>query len=273
MSERRQAAYAETLLKRRDPDRDSPFLHLGHWSGPPDQDLQAAQRRLDAEVLALAEFGPGMSVLDVGCGIGGTLAHARGRWPDLDATGLNLDPAQLAVARAEQPGARFVEGDACAMPFPDASFDRVLSIEAAFHFPSRRRFLREAARVLKPGGRLALSDIVPAPGLAELEGPLAFALECVIDAGLGPWPSFWSFRGWRALAAEEGLTVTAHVDATAATAPSYPCFQTERDAPERGNAPGMDAMTRAVSLLGWLHTTGRVRMVYVGLLKEGALEV
>jgi len=267
MSDRRQAAYAETLLQRRDPERDSPYLHLGHWEGPPDRDLQAAQRRLDSTVLALAAMGPGLSVLDVGCGIGGTLAHATGRWPDLDATGLNLDPAQLAVARSENPGVRFVEGDACALPFADASFDRVLSIEAAFHFADRRRFLAEAARVLKPGGRIALSDIIPGPGLSELSGPLAFALECVIDAGLGPWPHFWSFGGWAELAYQQGLVVTGYIDATEATAPSYACFQTDRDAPERGNAPGMDPMTRAVSLLGWLHTSGRVRMVYMGLKK------
>src|SRR5438034_5931485 len=45
------------------------------------------------------------------------------------------------------------EADACALPFPDASFDRVLAVECIFHFPSRLRFLKEAARVLKPGGR------------------------------------------------------------------------------------------------------------------------
>src|SRR5690349_9288040 len=50
------------------------------------------------------------------------------------------------------------------MEFPDASFDRVLALECAFHFDTREQFLREAFSVIKPGGTIALADELPVPG-------------------------------------------------------------------------------------------------------------
>jgi len=54
----------------------------------------------------------------------------------------------------------------CRLPFPDASFNHVLCVEAMFHFASRRTFFAEAARVLKPGGAMVASDI-GRPGVHE----------------------------------------------------------------------------------------------------------
>lgn len=140
------------------------FVHWGYWDEPARATLDlgefdAAMERLNAEVLAGAALADGQAVLDAGCGFGGTLAGLARDLPRAALTGLNIDARQLEHARRAAPAARFVEGDACAMPFPDASFDRVLAVECVFHFPSRLRFLKEAARVLRPGGRAALSEI------------------------------------------------------------------------------------------------------------------
>jgi cyclopropane fatty-acyl-phospholipid synthase-like methyltransferase len=55
------------------------------------------------------------------------------------------------------------------MPFADGQFDKIVSVEAAFHFPPRAAFLREAARTLRPGGLLSLIDLVVVPPRTPLE--------------------------------------------------------------------------------------------------------
>ena len=68
----------------------------------------------------------------------------------------------------------FVTGDGCKLPIEDASVDHVLAVECIFHFPSRKAFFQEAARVLEPGGTLALSDFLMAPGaLTTVAGTMA----------------------------------------------------------------------------------------------------
>jgi SAM-dependent methyltransferase len=76
-------------------------------------------------------------------------------------TALNITLAQLVAGRERlrDAGARAVCGDACRLPFRDATVDGVISVEAAFHFRSRADFFREARRVLRPGGVLTMSDV------------------------------------------------------------------------------------------------------------------
>jgi SAM-dependent methyltransferase len=99
-------------------------------------------------------------VLDVGCGRGGGTALVFERFGPRSMTGLDLATRAIRGCRARhgRPGLRFVAGDAEALPFPDAAFDAILSVESSHCYADTPRFLREAARVLRPCGLLLLAD-------------------------------------------------------------------------------------------------------------------
>jgi len=91
---------------------------------------------------------PGDSLLDVGCGTGWFTRRAAA--DDLRVTGLDPDAAWLDVARAHsKPELSWVEGDARALPFADASFDHVLSIAALCFVDDERRAVAECVRVAR----------------------------------------------------------------------------------------------------------------------------
>ncbi len=137
------------------------WLNLGLWEGDGGDPAEApvAVRRL-VETLARA-LPTGGAVLDVGNG----LAAQDPVIADIAATerlvALNITRSQLVAGRERLAAARArpVNGDATRLPFADGSFDSVISVEAAFHFPSRARFFTESFRVLRPGGMLSMSDI------------------------------------------------------------------------------------------------------------------
>jgi ubiquinone/menaquinone biosynthesis C-methylase UbiE len=220
--------------------------------------------------LALSDLRDGLRVLDVGCGIGGTVAVLGDSYDRMELTGLNIDGAQLEVARAsvrQHPGNRYdwVEADACALPFADASVDRVLAIECIFHFGSRRRFFAEAARVVCPGGRLVFSDFVASPALRAVRGNLqpAFAIEKSICTGVGPWPDFWGDDSDNvAIAREAGFSLIETENASRATQPSYRCFLASEPITDPRDATNPDPIDRARALMEWLQAKGLIDMVF-----------
>ncbi|MEZ0067259.1 arsenite methyltransferase [Streptacidiphilus sp. MAP12-20] len=144
----------------------------------------ALTRRL-ADNLALA---PGSRVLDVACGRGTTaLLLADTYRAQVD--GIDYSPANTALAQgtAQRLGladrTRFTTGDAEHLPYPDATFDALVCECALCTFPDKPRAATEFARVLRPGGRLGITDVTADPDRLpdQLRG-LAARIACIADA-------------------------------------------------------------------------------------------
>ncbi len=137
------------------------FWNNGWW----DADSLTAPEASGNLMERLLEFLPEKrgTVLDVACGYGATTRHLLRHFPAESVAAIDISDARLEIGRAHAPGVAFDRMDATHLTYPDASFDVVLCVESAFQFESRRRFLAEAHRVLRPGGRLLLTDILHEP--------------------------------------------------------------------------------------------------------------
>lgn len=106
--------------------------------------------------LARLAPGPGQRVLDVGCGRGEVLLACAEAGAEV--AGIDYAEAAVRISRDTVPAAEIVQGDVTALPWPDASFDAVLSGDVIEHLvpADADGMLREIHRVLRPGGRLVI---------------------------------------------------------------------------------------------------------------------
>lgn len=192
----------------------SDFYNYGYWE-PGIHSQKEACENLVEKLLGFIPDRRGR-ILDVACGMGATTRHLLNYYNAADVVGVNISEAQLARARQNAPGATFLAMDATNLQFEDASFDNVICVEAAFHFNTRDNFLSEAHRILKPGGRLVMSDILFLPihprAAERMHIPLAnrlddpaayqerflaagFQAAAVTDATEACWQGFYNHLG------------------------------------------------------------------------------
>ncbi|NTV63839.1 MAG: methyltransferase domain-containing protein [Oscillochloris sp.] len=107
-----------------------------------------------AQLRALLDLQPGSRVLDAGGGTGRVAAQLRPLVGDL----VLLDQSLPMLQQARTKGLEPLRGDVTQMPFPDASFERVVVVDALHHFMHPQEAIRDLWRVLKPGGRLVIEE-------------------------------------------------------------------------------------------------------------------
>jgi SAM-dependent methyltransferase len=115
----------------------------------------------------------GSATLDVGCGEGRVARDLAGHGHRV--TGVDASPTLIEAARQAHPAGAYVLADAADLPFPDASFDLVIAYNSLMDVDDLPGAVREAARVLAPGGRLVLSVLHPANTGATLGDGAALA--------------------------------------------------------------------------------------------------
>lgn len=166
--------YIDDEIARMDAGGAPPaYLRHFHWGHYDDLDgfddsaegYVSAAETMTERVVAAGRVADDCRILDVGCGFGGTLDLIRGRNTGCRLAGINIDERQLSWARrllgAGAASIPFVTADGCVLPVRDAAIDHVLAVECIFHFPSRKAFFVEVARVLRPGGTWAFSITHP----------------------------------------------------------------------------------------------------------------
>ncbi len=169
--------------------------------------------RYKSLLIAQANIQPGQHVLDLGCGTGTLAIMAKQAQPAAEVAGLDADPDMLKVAKYKSDQmktmVKFDVGFTNQLPYPDESFDRVLSSIMIHHLktPDKWQTAREVYRVLKPGGQLHIIDFgKPVTWYGKILGPLLHKFEEANDNVAGHLPRIFEQAGLRVREAGDFMT-------------------------------------------------------------------
>ena len=145
-------------------------LHHGYWIRG-DESKETAQLQLIEHLAQLAKVKPGSDILDIGCGLGASSLYLARNF-NAAVTGITISPIQVEMATkaaaSAQLDAKFLLMDAEAMHF-QKQFDLLWSVESIAHYQRREGFFASAAKLLKPGGRFAITDWFKKENLTRAE--------------------------------------------------------------------------------------------------------
>jgi ubiquinone/menaquinone biosynthesis C-methylase UbiE len=172
-----------------------------HGYGTPEQErlVQQAEHWRHRLIRNGTQLEPGTRLLEVGCGVGAVLAVLGQEFPGIRLTGVEIEPKQLEFARGhlKRSGvkATLVQADAFALPFSDESFDHVWMMWFLEHIADPPAVLRQARRVLAPGGAITAIEVDYSTARAEPSTPAMEALFRAMVEGMAA--AGWSDAGTR----------------------------------------------------------------------------
>jgi len=169
--------------------------------------LPDAQKRLVSNVVKLLAIKPGEKLLDIACGKGFSTFLASSRYPNTYVSGVDLLNRNILAARALYGGVynlRYDVDDAMNLHFSDSSFEKIMCIEAAFHFPSRQDFLNQVYKVLKTGGRAVIVDFMWS---SSTQRPDNFDSRANLVKSEWEWDDFSSIKEYESMARSSGFKI------------------------------------------------------------------
>ncbi|MBL1208440.1 methyltransferase domain-containing protein [Geminocystis sp. GBBB08] len=174
--------YFDTLIDKfaKDQELEQAFgkhIHWGYWEIPSTAigtltDFAIAANNLSQLVIQTAQITDGVTILDAGCGFGGTISLLNESFSNLNLSGVNIDNAQVERAREvikpqNNNNIQFINADACDLPDFRESFDYAIALECIFAFPSRKIFFQQVRKNLKSSGRLIIVDFIINPQISQ----------------------------------------------------------------------------------------------------------
>jgi tocopherol O-methyltransferase len=195
-------------------------FHFGYWDANTQSHAESLINR-NRELGNSLGIRSGQRILDAGCGVGGSSIWLAQEY-DVEVVGITVVRGQVMRARryAQERGVAdrvtFYQQDFTRTAFRDASFDVVWALESVVHAPDMRPFLAEARRLLRPGGRLGISE-----GM-RTNRQVSAADEALLRAWLSGWavPDLLTSDEWMHLTKEAGFCDMQFTDITFNVRPS-----------------------------------------------------